>query len=327
VRQTLPKPKRSSFHPLGGLPPKARKPLFRSLSVCVSVTLIPTYVPVSLRHISTWNCQRTDKMIPTYMELSTDRTFVHIIHTNRRANRSSRVLGLLARDSSRDETSRERLLARDFVGLLARLLADFLRETPRERLLARDFSGRAENATTNQTTTMATGDDDGDDDDDGNERRQRRWRRQTIRSSREIPWTPRERLLARDSSQDSLQETSIERLLARVFLGRAENATTNHERAARWHTMTTMTMAAGDDDDDDNNGDGAADDEVHDDGDDNDYGDGQRQRRWQRRDGQRRDRIRQRWRRVTTTMAMAQRANKQTNERTNNERTNKRTNE
>jgi hypothetical protein len=51
------------------------------------------------------------------MELSTDRTFVHII--NRRSNCSSRVLGLLARDSSQDslqETSRERLLARDFLG-------------------------------------------------------------------------------------------------------------------------------------------------------------------------------------------------------------------
>ncbi len=36
-------------YPLGGLPPKARKPLFRSpMSVCVSVTLIPTYVPNSL---------------------------------------------------------------------------------------------------------------------------------------------------------------------------------------------------------------------------------------------------------------------------------------
>jgi hypothetical protein len=42
--------------------------------------------------------------------------------------------------------------------------------------------------------------------------------------------TPCERLLARDSSQDSLQETSCERLIAIDFSGRAENATTNH----RW---------------------------------------------------------------------------------------------
>ena len=71
MRQTLPKPKRSgsSFYyvlfkqklwlkilnPLGGLPPKARNPLFASLSLslCLSVSL-------SLRHISTWNCRRTD---------------------------------------------------------------------------------------------------------------------------------------------------------------------------------------------------------------------------------------------------------------------------
>jgi hypothetical protein len=28
-----------------------------------------------LRHNSTWNCRRTDNMIPTYMELSTDRQY------------------------------------------------------------------------------------------------------------------------------------------------------------------------------------------------------------------------------------------------------------
>ena len=233
------------------------------------------------------------------MELSTDRTYCtyFIICTAGQPSiiaPHERFVGLLARDSSRET--------------LCRLLA---RDSSREM-------GRAENATTNQTTTMATGDDDGDDDDDGDGRRQRRWRRPTIRSSREIPWTPRERLLARDSSRDSLQETSRERLLARVFLGRAENATTNHERAARWDTMTTTTMATGDDDDDDDDGNGAADDEADDDGDDDDYGDGQRQRRWRRCNGRRRDRIRQRWRRVTTTMAMAQWANEQTNERTNN---------
>jgi hypothetical protein len=40
-------------------------------------------------------------------------------------------------------------------------------------------------------------------------------------------------LLARDSSRDSLRETSRERLLARDFSGRAENATTNHRREWR----------------------------------------------------------------------------------------------
>ena len=76
-------------------------------------------------------------------------------------------------------------------------------------------------------------------------------------------------------------------------------------------------MATGDDNYDDDNGDGAADDEVEDDGDDDDYGNGQRQRRWRQRDGQRCDRIRQQWRRATTTMAMARRANEQTNKQTN----------
>jgi hypothetical protein len=43
-----------------------------------------------------------------------------------------------------------------------------------------------------------------------------------------IPWTPRKR-----RPRDSLQETSRERLLARDFLGRVENATTNHRREWR----------------------------------------------------------------------------------------------
>ncbi len=112
---------------------------------------------------------------------------------------------------------------------------------------------------TTTTTTMATGDDNYDGDGQ--------------------PFAPHERflgLLARDSSRDSLQVTSIERLLARVFLGQAENATTNHERAAQWDTMTTTTMPTGDDDDNDNtdDGDGAAEDEVDNDGDGNNYGDG-----------------------------------------------------
>ena len=72
VRQTLPKPKpqRSGFSPLGGLPPKARISLSCSPSVYLSDTLIPTYVPVTC-HISTCNCQRTDNMIPTYLSIST----------------------------------------------------------------------------------------------------------------------------------------------------------------------------------------------------------------------------------------------------------------
>ncbi len=86
MRQTLPKPKRSG-------------------SILLSL---------SLRHSSTWNCRRTDKMIPTYIELSTDRTFVH--NTNLRANcdphesldslqetpRETPCKRLLARDSSRE---------------------------------------------------------------------------------------------------------------------------------------------------------------------------------------------------------------------------------
>jgi hypothetical protein len=59
-----------------------------------------------------------------------------------------------------------------FVGLLARDSSRDSLQTSRERLLVRDFSGRAENATTNQTTTMATGDDDGNDNDNGDGRRQ-----------------------------------------------------------------------------------------------------------------------------------------------------------
>jgi hypothetical protein len=55
-------------------------------------------------------------------------------------------------------------------------------------------------------------------------------------------------------------------------------------------------------DDDDDDGNGAMGDKVHDDGDNNDCGDGQRRRQWRWRDGQRHDGIRQRrrWRRVTT---------------------------
>ncbi len=55
VRQTLPKPKRSgSSYPLGGLPPKAQKPLSWSLSFRHA----DSNICISLRHISTWKTSK-----------------------------------------------------------------------------------------------------------------------------------------------------------------------------------------------------------------------------------------------------------------------------
>ena len=67
--------------------------------------------------------------------------------------------------------------------------------------------------------------------------------------------------------------------------------TTKMMAMARWatarrDTMTT-TMATGDDED----GNGAMGNKVDDDGNNNDYGNGQRQQRWQWRDGQQHDGI------------------------------------
>jgi len=84
------------------------------------------HTTLSLHHISTWNCSRTDKMIPTYMELLTDRTYCTYIHTYKQTGGPT-----IHHRSSRERnpwTSRERLLAR----LLER---DFSQDTPRERLL------------------------------------------------------------------------------------------------------------------------------------------------------------------------------------------------
>ena len=135
-------------------------------------------------------------MIPTYMELSTDRTYCTYynmyggptIH-----HRSSREIRW---------TPRERLLAR--------LLADFSRETPRER-----WGGRRTQQPTRRrrwrrvtmmatTTTMATGDDNNDGDGQPFAPHERFLGLLTRDSSRETPReTPCKRLLARDSSRES----------------------------------------------------------------------------------------------------------------------------
>ncbi len=51
-------------------PPKAQ-----AQRIYILLSLIIIIIISYLRHSSTWNCRRTDKMIPTYMELSTDRQY------------------------------------------------------------------------------------------------------------------------------------------------------------------------------------------------------------------------------------------------------------